>query len=121
MVVNKQQQHGTPVPPTHSLSLHAKDQMDARSISADALRSALKYGRTAWTRGARIYAIGRKEVQYYRAHGIDLARFEGIHVVERVDGTIITVYRNRDLRGLRPDKRPRFAALAESDSWTCRA
>jgi hypothetical protein len=86
--------------------------MDARSISGEALRSALKYGRTSWTRGARVYAIGRKEVQYYRAHGIDLARFEGIHVVESADGTVITVYRNRDLRGLRPDKRPRYAALA---------
>jgi hypothetical protein len=120
MMVNKRQP-GTPVPPVHRISLHAQDQMDARSISADALRSALKYGRAVWTRGARIYAIGLKEVQYYRAHGVDLARFEGIHVVESADGTIITVYRNRDLRGLRPDKRPRFAALAESDVWTCRA
>lgn len=112
---------GTPVPPTHTISLHAKDQMHARSISTDALRSALKYGRMVWTRGARIYAIGRKEVQYYRAHGVDLARFEGIHVVESADGTIITVYRNRDLRGLRSDKRPRFAALPEGEAWTCRA
>lgn len=115
-----EQQYGTPVPPTHRISLHAQDQMDARSISADALRSALKYGRTSWTRGARIYAIGRKEVQSYRTHGVDLARFEGVHVVESIDGTIITVYRNRDLRGLRPDKRPRFAALIDSDWWTCR-
>jgi hypothetical protein len=120
MVVSTRQQHGTPVPPVHRISLHAQDQMYARSISAEALRSALKYGRTAWTRGARIYAIGRKEVQYYRAHGIDLARFEGLHVVESVEGTIITVYRNRDLRGLRTDKRPRFAALVEADLWTCR-
>ena len=111
MVVNEQQ-YGTPVPPAHRISGHARDQMDARSISAEALRSALKYGRTAWTRGARIYAIGRKEVQYYRAHGIDLGRFEGVHVVESADGTVITVYRNRDLRGLRPDKRPRYAATA---------
>ena len=110
-MVNKQQ-YGTPVPPVHRISSHAKNQMDARSISADALRSALKYGRTAWTRGARIYAIGRREVQYHRAHGIDLARFEGIQVVESADGTVITVYRNRDFRGLRADKRPRYAALA---------
>jgi hypothetical protein len=77
------QQFGTPVSPVHRISLHAQDQMDARSISADALRSALKYGRAVWTRGARIFAIGRKEVQEYGAHGVDLARFEGIHVVER--------------------------------------
>src|SRR5437899_133639 len=112
MVVNKLQ-YGTPTPPIHRVSLHARDQMDARSISPDALRSALKYGRTAWTRGARIYAIGRREVQYYRTHGINIARFEGIHVVESADGTVITMYRNRDLRGLRPDKRPRYTALAD--------
>ena len=108
----KQLQYGTPVPSIHRLSAHAEDQMDARSISVEALRRAVQYGRTSWTRGARIYAIGRKEVQYYRAHGIDLARYEGIHVVESAEGTVITVYRNRDLRGLRPDKRPRYAALA---------
>jgi hypothetical protein len=121
MMINKQQHQETSVPPVHRISLHAQDQMDARSISTDALRSALKYGRAVWTRGARVYAIGRKEVQFYRAHGIDLARFEGVHVVESVGGTVITVYRNRDLRGLRPDKRPRFAAVAGSDLWTCRA
>ena len=107
------QTYGTPVPPVHRISWHAKTQMDARSLSADALCSAVKYGRTSWTRGARIYAIGRKEVRHYRRQGIDLSRFEGIHVVESAEGTVITVYRNRDLRGLRPDKRPRFAALAE--------
>jgi murein DD-endopeptidase MepM/ murein hydrolase activator NlpD len=120
-VVNQQQRYGTPVPPIHRISLHAQDQMDARSISVAALRSTLKYGRAVWTRGARIYAIGRKEVEYYRAHGVDLARFEGIHVVASADGTIITVYRNRDLRGLRLDKRPRFAAVVDSTLWTCRA
>ena len=110
--MSRQQQYGTPVPPVHRISAHAQDQMNARSISTDALRSAVKYGRMSWTRGARIYAIGRKEVQYYRAHGIDLGRFEGVHVVESADGTVLSVYRNRDLRGLRPDKRPRYAALA---------
>jgi hypothetical protein len=108
-----EQQYGTPVPSVHRISWHAKNQMDARSLSADALRSAVKYGRTSWTRGARIYVIGRKEVQHYRGQGIDLSRFEGVHVVESADGTILTVYRNHDLRGLRPDKRPRYVALAD--------
>ena len=112
MVVNQPEPYGTPVPPVHRISLHAQHEMDARSISVDALQTALRYGRTVWTRGARIYAIGRKEVRSYRVRGIDLAHFEGVHVVESADGTIITVYRNRDLRGLRPDKRPRYAALA---------
>jgi hypothetical protein len=108
-----EQKYGTPIPAAHQLSWPAKSQMEARSLTADAVRGVLKYGRTSWTRGARIYAIGRKEVQHYRRQGVDLSRFEGVHVVESADGTILTVYRNRDLRGLRPDKRPRYAALAD--------
>ena len=110
--MSRQHQYGTPVPPVHRISAHARAQMDARSVSSDALSSAFKYGRMSRTRGARIYAIGRKDVRYYRAHDIDLGRFEGIHVVESADGTVLTVYRNRDLRGLRSDKRPRYAAMA---------
>src|SRR6266849_6088450 len=92
--------YGTPVPAVHHISWHARDQMDARRLSAEAVRSALKYGRASWTRGARIFAIGRREVQYYRAHGVDLSRFEGVQVVDSADATIMTVYRNRDLRRL---------------------
>lgn len=61
----------------------------------------------AWTRGARIYAIGRREVERYRAQGVDLDPFEGVQVVTKLDGAVLTVYRNRDLRGLRRDDHPR--------------
>lgn len=103
--------HTRPMRP-HALTLHALDQMNARRLSAEAVRLVLRYGRSSWTRGACIYAIGRKEVGRWRREGVDLAACEGIHIVTTADGAILTVYRNRDLRGLRTDKRPRFAVAA---------
>jgi hypothetical protein len=101
-------------PQRYLLTPHALDQMNARCLSVRAVRLALTYGRASWTRGARIYAIGRKEVEHWRVRGIDLAGLEGVHVVTAADGAVLTVYRNRDLRGLRPDKRPRFALTTAS-------
>ncbi|MCC6630142.1 MAG: hypothetical protein IT340_22405 [Chloroflexi bacterium] len=87
--------------PTYTFTQHPLHKMHARRLSADAVTAALAYGRAAWTRGARIYAIGRREVERYRTLGVDLDPFEGVQVVTKPDGAILTVYRNRDLRGLR--------------------
>src|SRR5436190_22680376 len=87
--------------PTFSLTDHAARRMGARAVSDQAIECALVYGRATWTRGARIFAIGRKEAERYRSSGIDLDPFDGVHVVTTPDGSILTVYRNRDLRGLR--------------------
>jgi hypothetical protein len=81
--------------------------MHTRRLSAEAVTVAVACGRVAWTRGARIYAIGRREVERYRARGIDLRACEGVQVVTKPDGAILTVYRNRDRRGLRRDDHPR--------------
>jgi hypothetical protein len=98
------------IPSTYALTQHALDRMDARRLSSDAVRHVLQYGRSTWTRGARVFAIGRKEVAHYRRrYGIDLTRYEGIHVVTTAEGAILTVYRNHDLRGLRRDKRPAYS------------
>jgi len=97
--------------PVYALSRHALDQMDARGVSRAAVSQALIYGRQTWARGARIFVIGRREVQRFRADGINLDPYEGIQVVTQPDGTIVTVYRNRDLRGLRPTKRVRRQRL----------
>src|SRR5437867_12795188 len=93
-------------PSDFALTWHAVDQMDARSLSVEAITHALTYGRHAWTRGARIFAIGRREVEHYRELGVNLDPYEGVQVVTKADGTILTVYRNRNLRGLR-HRRPR--------------
>jgi len=87
------------------LTRHAWSRMCGRSLSPDMVRRVLSYGRVAHARGATIYAVGRKEVERFRAEEIDLSDVEGVQVVCSDTGAVITVYRNRDFRGLRP--RPR--------------
>ncbi len=87
------------------LTQHALSRMDSRGISLDAVQAAVLYGRKVYTRGAEIRAIGRKEVKRLLSQGIDLRDYEGVQVVRGPDGGIVTVYRNRDFRGLRPRRR----------------
>lgn len=89
----------------YSLTRHAWERMCGRGLSPTAVRLVLNYGRAAHIRGATIYVIGRKEVERYRQHGIELSSVEGAQVVCTESGSILTVYRNRDLRGLRPRSR----------------
>ena len=50
--------------------------------------------------------IAPQEVFRYRHHGVDLQEYEGVQVVCRPgSGFILTAYRNRDFRGLRPHGR----------------
>lgn len=89
----------------YSLTRHAWARMSGRGLSPATIRLVLNYGRAAEIRGATIYVVGRKEAERYRQDGIDLSSVEGVQVVCTDSGTILTVYRNRDLRGLRPRSR----------------
>ncbi|KAA0676982.1 DUF4258 domain-containing protein [Roseomonas genomospecies 6] len=89
----------------YSLTRHAWERMSGRGLSPAAIRLVLNYGRAARIRGATIYVVGRKEVERYRRDGIELSSVEGVQVVCTDSGSILTVYRNRDLRGLRPRSR----------------
>jgi hypothetical protein len=60
--------------------------------------NAMKWSRT---RGAVIHVIGRKEIEQYQRHSMDLSHCEGLHVICALDGVVVTTYRNRDLSGLR--------------------
>lgn len=84
---------------------HAHTRMNERCIPDEAVLAALEYGRVVHTRGARIHVIGRKEVERFRHDGVDLEDCEGVHVVCTTDGVVMTVYKNFDLRGLRPCRR----------------
>lgn len=86
----------------HSLSAHARQRMNARNLGLTAIKATLDFGRVVYTRGAIIYAIGKKEVRRHRSTRGDLGRFEGVHVVCAPDGTVITTYRNHNFRGIRP-------------------
>lgn len=84
------------------LTKHASERMYTRGLQPGAVAAALAYGRVIHIRGADIHAIGRCEVELYERDGIDLSRYEGVQVVCGPEGAILTVYRNRNFRGLRP-------------------
>ena len=90
----------------HVMTKHVLKRMDERGISAHAIEAALLHGHVFHVRGAEIHALGRKDVQRHKKSGIDLAAYEGTQVVCTPDGAVVvTAYRNRDFRGLRPHRR----------------
>lgn len=91
-------------PVVFKLSAHARDRMSARRVSLLDLELVLSHGRMRYLRGARIFALGRKEVLNHRAERRALQRLEGLQIVTSLDGTIMTVYKNRDFRTLRPGR-----------------
>lgn len=85
------------------LTAHALTRMEERHIPADAVQAALCHGRVYHVRGAEIHAIGQRDIQRHQRRGIDLAPYEGIQIVCAADGrTVLTVYRSRNFRKLRP-------------------
>ena len=84
------------------LSRHAWKRMGARGVSSSAINRVLTFGRVVHARGATLYVIGRKEIKRYMDRGIDLDDLHGMQVICSKNGTIMTLYRNRDLRSLRP-------------------
>ena len=92
------------LPPTlgsFSLTKHALTRMVRRALSRTAIEAALEFGRCMEIRGAQIFAIGRREVERFRREGIELEAFEGTQVVVADSGSVLTVYRNRNFKGLR--------------------
>lgn len=100
--------------PSARMTMHAVQRMHERGITEAAVRATLEHGRIAHVRGVAIHVIGHKEVSRLRRCGIDLSHYEGIQVVCAPDGTILTAYRNRDFRGLRPRCRRAAARKARS-------
>ena len=90
------------------LTKHALDRMNSRRFSPDVVDKIMNYGRVVFIRGAAIHVIGKKEVRKFQEKGINLSAYEGIHVVcTPTDDSVLTVYKNKDFRGLRPKRRGR--------------
>lgn len=87
------------------LTQHAQLRMGMRGFSSSDVSLVLAYGRKIHVRGAAIYAVGRKEISQCAEFGIDLSNLDGMQVVCSSDGAVMTVYRNRDFRTLRPRRR----------------
>ena len=88
------------------ITTHARMRMMARRISETALSAVMEYGRVVYVRGAKIYVVGRKEVAAFLRKGIELADFEGIHVVCSSEGDVLTTYRESRLSRAAPARSP---------------
>jgi hypothetical protein len=88
-----------------ALTQHAQQRMNVRGFSSADVNQVLAYGRKVHARGAIIYAVGRKEIAICADYDIDLSNLDGLQVVCSNDGLVMTVYRNKDFRGLRPKRR----------------
>jgi hypothetical protein len=80
---------------------HAERRVRQRGIQGCAIEAALTYGRRIRRPGAVVHVIGRKEVERWRARGVNLSDYVNLQVVCATDGAIITVYRNSNLHQLR--------------------
>lgn len=91
--------------PDVPLTDHAQMRMGQRGISERVVDMVLRHGRTVHARGATYRVVGHKEVSRCADRGIDLAEADGVHVLLASDGSVITAYRNHELRKIRPTKR----------------
>lgn len=77
---------------------HAMNRMCERGMSPDDIYYALKYGEAVYDRGALVFRIGKKHVDWYDERA-NLEPLEGVHVIcTTSDRTVKTVYRNREFR-----------------------
>jgi len=85
------------------LSAHAEKRMSERAIDLCQVQQAISYGRIIHSRRARFYVIGKKELACLHHQGVEASHLENIQVVvDERSNTILTVYRNRDFRQIRP-------------------
>jgi hypothetical protein len=84
-----------------ALTNHARQKMAERRITELEVDTVLNYGRVFYKDGARIFTVGRREAASLPLSERQRRSTEGIQVVVSNDGSILTVYRNRNLHKLR--------------------
>ncbi|GHG74391.1 hypothetical protein GCM10010919_27820 [Alishewanella longhuensis] len=88
------------------ISAHARKRMNLRGMNEREIRLALKYGRKVYSRRTVFHVIGKKEIRKFASECPELKELDGLHVLTVPDTcTVLTTYRNHDLRQLRPSKR----------------
>lgn len=87
------------------ITFHAEMRMNQRGICTDTLELILQFGRKIRSKGAIFYVIGKKEIQRYCQIEPKLRDMEGMQVLTSLEGSVITTYRNKNLRSIRPCSR----------------
>lgn len=88
------------------LTEHARQRMNQRGVSEQAVELALQFGRKIHSRHALFHVIGKKEINKLGDQHPELKELDGVQVLTTEDSeSVVTVYRNHDLRAIRPNKR----------------
>ena len=77
------------------MTKHALVRSRTRVIRLASIEAALLYGSVRRARGAEIFTVGWRDVLRWGDLGLDIARHESVQVVCASDGSVMTVYRNR--------------------------
>ncbi len=85
-------------------SQHAQIREKQRGISQKQVLLAYQYGRMIHSRRAVYHVIGNKEIEKYGLIEPELKEMNGIQLVMSSNGTVLTAFRNKDLRKVRPFK-----------------
>jgi len=83
------------------LTDHALKRIFSRGYSPSKLQLVFTYGRHFYANGAKVYFVGKKEVEKARLIGIDVRELEGINViVQQNDDSelVITAFKNNTLK-----------------------
>lgn len=79
-------------------TIHCDFRKSQRGIPQTAIYTVLSYGRRLkGHNGTTVSVIGKADVAHWQNHGVLLETAQGIHVVWKDDGTIITTYRSSEI------------------------
>jgi hypothetical protein len=82
-------------------SQHAQMREGQRGISQKQVVLAYQYGRVIHSMRAVHHVIGNKEIEKYDSVEPELNAMNGIQLVTSSHGTVLTAFRNKDLRKVR--------------------
>lgn len=83
------------------LSVHAYKRRLQRGIKKQQIAHILRFGRKQYQNNAIYYSIGNKEIQKHAELCPALKNMNGLHLVTALNGTVITLFRNRNFKLLR--------------------
>ena len=78
------------------LSVHAHQRRSQRGFQNQHIAHLLRYGRKQYQNNAIYYSIGNKEIKKHAKQCIALKEMNGMHLVTAINGSVITLFRNRD-------------------------
>lgn len=85
-------------------SQHAQVREGQRGITNYQVMLVYKYGRVIHSRRAVYHVIGSKEIKKYGDIEPELKNMNGVQLVMSANGTVLTAFKNKDLRKVRPFK-----------------